>query len=42
MTQADLTAEDRLKIAKSRDLFDFGVAVYELMIGKTSKGEQVQ
>ena len=36
----DLTKEEKDRIAKNRDLYNFGKSLYELMIGQTSKGEK--
>ena len=37
----NLSKDDKQKIAKHQDIYDFGVALYELMLAKTSKGESV-
>lgn len=38
----NLTPEQKYKIAKSRDLFDFGEAIYDLMLNKGDRGEKIQ
>ena len=36
----NLSKETKLKLAKSRDLFCFGEALYDMMMNKTGKEEQ--
>ena len=37
-----LSMADRRKLAKSRDLYKFGEALYDLMLNKSNKLEKVQ
>ena len=36
-----LTQEQKYRIAKSKDLFAFGEAIYDLMLNKMDKGERI-
>jgi hypothetical protein len=36
------TKQELLKIAKSRDLYQFGESIFDLMVGKTSKDDLVK
>ena len=38
----ELTKEQKYRIAKSRDLFAFGEAIYDLMLNKSDRGERIQ
>ena len=37
-----LTPEQKTRIAKSRDLFAFGESLYDLMLNKSARDEQIQ
>jgi len=42
MKQRDLTKKERIRIAKSCDLYRFGVSLFELMIFKSSQAEFIE
>ena len=42
MAQKDLTKKERLRIAKSCDLYAFGVSLFELMVFKSSQAEVIE